>query len=99
MHIISRKALRDFWEIHPAAKAPLEAWFRVARQASWKKLLDVQAVYRDAEAVGNFTVFNIKGNSYRLVVSIDYEKGVIFVKYVMTHAEYDRNRWKNDPRF
>ena len=99
MHIISRKALRDFWEKHPDAKGPLEAWFRVAKQTSWRRLLHVQTVYRDAEAVGNFTVFNMKGNSYGLIASIDYEKRVIFVKYVLTHSEYDKNRWKHDPRF
>jgi mRNA interferase HigB len=54
---------------------------------------------REAEAVGNFTVFNIKGNRYRLIVDIDYESGVIYFKYFLTHADYDKDRWKNDAYF
>jgi mRNA-degrading endonuclease HigB of HigAB toxin-antitoxin module len=57
------------------------------------------ATYRDAEAVGNFTVFNIKGNKYRLIISIDYEEQVIYYKYFLTHAEYDKEQWKNDPHY
>jgi len=99
MHIISKRRLRDFWGRHPETKVPIMAWYKVASQASWEKLTEVQAIYRDAEAVGNFTVFNIKGDSYRLIVSIDYRKDLIFIKYILSHAEYDKNRWKNDPNF
>ena len=53
----------------------------------------------DAEALGNFTVFNIKGNAYRLIVGIDYEDSTIYYKYLLTHAEYDKNKWKNDSYF
>lgn len=55
-------------------------------KAVWINLVDVQKVFSSAEAVGNFTVFNIKGNKYRLIVSIDYTKQLIFIKYVLTHA-------------
>jgi HigB_toxin, RelE-like toxic component of a toxin-antitoxin system len=59
----------------------------------------VRLIYRDAEAVGSFTVFNIKGNTYRLIVGIDYENQTIYYKYFLTHAEYDKDKWKNDPYF
>jgi mRNA interferase HigB len=59
----------------------------------------VQAVFPKAEAVRNFTVFNIKGNRYRFIVSIDYERKIIYVKYILTHAEYDKDEWKRDPYF
>ena len=62
-------------------------------------MIDVQASYLNAEAVGNFTVFNIKGNHYRLIVDIVYPTQRIYIKYVLTHAEYDKDRWKNDPYF
>jgi HigB_toxin, RelE-like toxic component of a toxin-antitoxin system len=55
--------------------------------------------FRASEAVGNFTVFNIKGNKYRLIVSIDYERQLIYIKYIFTHAEYDKENWKNGPYF
>jgi mRNA interferase HigB len=61
--------------------------------------VEVQAVYPKAEAVGNFTVFNIKGNKYRLILSINYEQQIIYIKYVLTHAEYDKENWKNDDYF
>ena len=61
--------------------------------------MEVQAVYPKAEAVGNFTVFNIKGNKYRLILSINYEQQIIYIKYVLTHAEYDKENWKNDDYF
>jgi mRNA interferase HigB len=56
-------------------------------------------LYRNAESVGNFTVFNIKGNKYRLIVSMDCEGQLIYIKYILTHAEYDKDNWKNDPYF
>lgn len=62
-------------------------------------MIEVQTAFPQAEAVGNFTVFNIKGNKYRLIVSINYEKQVIYIKYVLTHAEYDKDKWKNDPYY
>lgn len=59
----------------------------------------MQAVYPEAEAVGNFTVFNIKGNKYRLIVDLVYTDQIIYLKYILTHAEYDKDKWKNDPYF
>jgi len=56
----------------------------------------VQAIYSTAEAVSNFTVFNIKGNKYRLIVDIVYSEATRFIKYVLTHAEYDKDKWKHD---
>jgi mRNA interferase HigB len=59
----------------------------------------VRQNYPEAEAVGNFTVFNIKGNNYRLIVGMDYETQTVYYKYFLTHAEYDKDDWKNNPYF
>ena len=99
MHVISRKQLREHCQIHADSCEALDDWYRTASQAHWTNLVEVQAVYPKAEAVGNFTVFNIKGNKYRLIVNINYAKQVIYIKYVLTHAEYDKDAWKNDPYF
>ena len=99
MHVISYRKLKEFIIKHGDAKEPLDSWFKLASKAVWLNLLDVQKVFSSAEAVGNFTVFNIKGNKYRLIVSIDYTKQLIFIKYVLTHAEYDKEKWKNDSYF
>lgn len=99
MHLISIRKLRDDTAKYSDAKQAIEAWYTVVRKARWKNLEEVRTVYRDAEAVGNFTVFNIKGNKYRLIVGIDYESQTFFYKYFLTHAEYDKDKWKNDPYF
>ena len=99
MHIISRRILREFCEAHADACDALYDWYRVVTKAEWKNLVEVQAIYPKAEAVGNFTVFNIKRNNYRLIVDIVYESQRIYIKYVLTHAEYDKDKWKNDPYF
>ncbi|NCR02208.1 MAG: type II toxin-antitoxin system HigB family toxin [Microcystis aeruginosa L211-11] len=87
MHVISYRRLREFTNKHADSRIALENWYKIASKAIWYNLVEVQTVFPKAEAVGNFTVFNIKGNSYRLI------------KYVLTHAEYDKEQWKNDPYF
>ena len=96
MHLITIRNLRKDAALYPDAKNQIDRWNATVKQAEWQNLEDVRKIYRDAEAVGNFTVFNIKGNEYRLIVGIDYEEQTIFYKYFLTHAEYDKNKWKND---
>ncbi len=99
MHVISRKKLRDFCKKHADCCEVLDDWYRTVSKEKWENLVEVQAIYPQAEAVGNFTVFNIKGNKYRLISSINYQKQVIYIKYILTHAEYDKDNWKNDTYF
>ena len=99
MHVISYRRLREYAEKHTNSGEALDNWYKVSAKSAWGSLIEVQAVFPKAEAVSNFTVFNIKGNSYRLIVSIDYEKQLIYIKYVLTHAEYNKEQWKNDPYF
>jgi mRNA interferase HigB len=91
--------LRKFCRSHADSCEPLYDWYRVASKSAWYSLIDVQAIYPKAEAVGNFTVFNIKGNRYRLIVDVLYPSQRIYIKYVLTHAEYSKDDWKNDPYF
>ena len=99
MHVISRKRILEFSEIHPDAAVALDNWYRAANSAKWSNINEVRQVYPSADAVGNFTVFNIRGNNYRLIVDIIYFTQRIYIKYVLTHAEYDKGNWKNDPHF
>jgi mRNA interferase HigB len=94
MHIVSLKRLKGFWEKHQDAETPLRAWYRVAKQASWTSLVDVRKTYPSADYVDGLTVFNISGNKYRLIVTIRYKKGRIFIRHVLTHAEYDQGDWR-----
>ncbi len=95
MRIISKKRLREFWEKHPDSQAPLEEWYKLTRKATWRNLAEVRATFRHADLVGTCTVFNIKGNDYRLVAKIDYGYQKVFIKYVLTHSEYDKGKWKD----
>jgi len=99
MHVISRKKLRDYCQTHADSCDALDDWYKIASQANWTQLIEVQTIYPQAEAVGNFTIFNIKGNKYRLIVSLNYHKQIVYIKYILTHAEYDKENWKNDPYF
>ncbi|MEG3919161.1 type II toxin-antitoxin system HigB family toxin [Microcoleus sp. POL10_C6] len=99
MHLISLRNLRNDAAKYLDVKNQIEIWKETVNKAEWQNLEDVRKIYRDAEAVGNFTVFNIKGNDYRLIVGINYENQTVFYKYFLSHSEYDKEKWKNDPYF
>ncbi len=97
MRIISRKTLGNFVESlqgnkdQKAVKSALDSWFREVLSADWSSPADVIKSYANASLVGkNRVVFNIKGNSYRLVVAVNYERQIVFVKWLGSHAAYDR---------
>lgn len=91
MRIIARRTLRTFWERHADAEGPLRAWFAEARAASWQSPADVKARYAAASILANDrVVFNIGGNKYRLVVAVRYDFGILYIRFIGTHAEYDR---------
>ena len=99
MHLIAIRNLRADTASYPDVSKQIETWYSTVKKATWQNLEEVRQIYKDAEAVRNFTIFNIKGNSYRLIVGIDYQTQTIYYKYFLTHAEYDKNNWKNDPYF
>lgn len=91
MRIISVKYLRDFWVLHSDSEQPLKAWHEEAKGAHWKAPQDIKGRYRSASFVGNNrVVFNIKGNDYRLIAAVAYRFEAIYIKFIGTHAEYDR---------
>jgi mRNA interferase HigB len=91
MRVIAIGTLRAFWIRHPDAEVPLRAWYAEAATASWRSPTDVKASHRNASFIANNrVVFNIKGNDYRLVVAVHYNRGLMFVRFVGTHRDYDR---------
>ncbi len=94
MHVISRKKLKEAAAQHGDLEAALDIWFRIAKKASWKSLQEVRQVFPSADQAEGYTVFNIKGNAYRLITKIFYKYGRIYVRHVLTHAEYDKGDWK-----
>ena len=96
MRVISRRPLRDFWEIHPQAKAPLSAWFRVMEQTRFADFNAIRASFPAADYVAPFTIFDIGGNKFRLITAIHHNTGLVYVRHVFTHLEYDK--WSDDKR-
>lgn len=91
MRVIAISTLRQFWEKHPAAEQPIKAWFDEVSKATWTQPSDIKALYRNASILKNRrVVFNIKGNDYRLIVAIAYKLGIVYVKFIGTHTEYDK---------
>lgn len=91
MRIIALSRLREFWEKHPQAEIPLRNWYADASRAQWKSPADIKAAYRNASFLAdNRVVFNIKGNDYRLVVAVHYNRGLMFIRFVGTHQQYAR---------
>lgn len=93
MRVVSRAALREFWEqpIYQDSEQPLKSWYEEAKNANWQNPQDIKALYRNASFVGNNrVVFNIHGNKYRLIVAVNYKFAMVYVRFVGSHAEYDK---------
>lgn len=99
MRVIKRATLADFGERHPDAAEPLARWYRIASKAEWPTLAEVRLEFPHADAAvvqsgKPVTVFNVSGNKYRLVTAIHYNRQIIYVLRVLTHAEYSKDKWK-----
>jgi mRNA interferase HigB len=91
MHIVSKRALRHFWLVHRDSEKPLRAWHHETKAVRWRSFRDVKIDYPQADVLpGNRVIFDIKGNTYRLIVRIHYNTGYLYVRFIGTHAEYDR---------
>ena len=100
MHVISRPAIQDAINCHPEAAGWLSQWWRLTARSRWESLRDVRQIYPNADQVGNCLVFNVRGNRYRLIVGVKYadesQRGTVWVKHFLTHADYNKGHWKRD---
>lgn len=91
MRIIAKKIFREFWERHPDSEQQLKAWFQETSKSKWTKPSDIKKEYPSASFLAdNRVVFNIKGNNYRLIVKLNYDYQVIWIRFIGTHSEYDK---------
>lgn len=95
MHVISRKRLNEFVEKHSEAKASLAHWCQLIKRVNFANFVELRTVFPSADQVGKLTVFNIGGNKIRLIAAIHYNRRKVYVRAVLTHAEYDEQRWKD----
>lgn len=89
--IIAKRTLKGFWEKHPDCEQYLKTWYDIAWRADWKSPNDIKEAFATASIIAdNRVVFNIRGNNYRLVVKFNYERQWAFIRFIGTHAEYDK---------
>jgi mRNA interferase HigB len=105
MNVISRKKLKTFFESKPEHKKhsqAFEAWFKLARKARWQSFQDARSTFGQTDVTGDTrtgktaTIFDVGGNKYRIITLIDYRRQTILITHVLTHKEYDREKWKNE---
>jgi mRNA interferase HigB len=98
VHVISQKALREFARKHADAATPLGAWLKLARRRHFQNLAELKRTFASVDMVRvkgrDFYVFNIGGNKYRLVAAIHFNAQRLFVRHILTHADYNTERWK-----
>jgi len=94
MHIISRKALREFWKKHPDSETALLRWYKLVNLTDFRSFSELRNTFPNADLVGNLVVFNIGGNKCRLIASIHFNQAKVYIRRVLTHQEYDKGAWK-----
>jgi mRNA interferase HigB len=94
MHVIAKSALIDFWTKHPDAKPSLLAWYKIIQGSDFASFVKLRSTFASADHVNGLTVFNIAGNKYRLIAAIHYNRNKVYIRHVLTHAEYDLGKWK-----
>ena len=96
MRIISRRALRVFWETHHESEIVLDDWFRKIKRLDARTFSQLRSTFPSADRVGDCVVFNVGGNNYRIIVHLDYDLQIVWIRAVLSHAEYSKEKWKND---
>jgi mRNA interferase HigB len=94
VNTISRRKIREFVALHPNSESSLTSWYKIATKATWQNIAEVRQNYPHADVVGRLVVFNIAGNNVRLIAEIRYQSQSVLIKHILTHAEYDKDRWK-----
>ena len=93
MNVINRLALREMIALHPDAAVALSSWWRIAKAARWSHLDECRGSVKSVDQVGRCVIFNIQGNSYRLITVMSWRSQRVYIKALLTHREYERNVW------
>jgi len=94
MRIVSRKAIREASARHREWGASLNAWYKIAKSADWKNFADIRDSWKKCDAVGRFVVFDISHNRCRLIATVNYKWSMLYIRHVLSHADYDRKEWQ-----
>lgn len=94
MHVITRKRLNEFAKHYPETRGALASWYRLVKKTDFSSFSELRGLFPSADQVGKLTVFNIGGNKVRLIAAIHYNRKKLYIRAVLTHEEYDRDKWK-----
>lgn len=94
MHVITKRRLIEFAAEYPAARDPLLKWYVIVSKTDFATFSVLRSAFSSVDQVGKFTVFDIGGNKYRLIAAIHFNRRRIYIRHVLTHAEYDKGKWK-----
>ena len=94
MHIITRKRIQEFVARYPDSEPSLENWYRIVKRTEYNSFSELKQHFRSADYVDGFVVFNISGNKYRLIAAIHFNRKKVYIRHILTHQEYDRDKWK-----
>lgn len=96
MRIISEKPIKDFWEKHPVSENSLKIWIQRVREAAWDDFSFVRKTFNHADLYKCCVIFDVGGNKYRIIAKIKYEWKIVYIRFVLTHVEYDQEKWQAD---
>lgn len=96
MRIISEAQLRDFWEQEQSAENAMREWIKTVKRADWQSFSDVRQTFNHADIYKNCALFDVGGNKYRIIAKLEYRKHIVFIRFVLTHREYDKKKWQPD---
>jgi len=94
MHVITRKRLNQFADKYPETRSALAQWYKIVKQHNFNSFTDLRTYFPAVDQVGKLTVFNIGGNKVRLIAAIHYNRHKLYIRVVLTHAQYDQGKWK-----
>lgn len=94
MHIITRKRIQEFVTKHPDSQTSLDNWYRIVKHTNYSSFNELKQNFSSADYVEGYVVFNISGNKYRLITAIHFNRNKVYIRAILTHAEYDKNKWK-----
>jgi mRNA interferase HigB len=96
VRIIARRTLNQIWGKRPQSQTALIRWFKIVQKTEFDRFAELRAVFPSADKLDHWIIFNIGGNKYRLITSIDFNRGKVYIRHVLTQAEYDRGDWQNN---
>lgn len=96
MHIITKTPINEFVKKYPETQSALEKWYKIVETSNFLNFGELKKTFPSVDKYDKFTIFNVGGNKVRLVVAIHYNTGKIYIRHVLTHSEYDTDKWKND---